>query len=231
MMVMLTLALFGSTLLALVSGNCLPLTAPANSIMTAPSTLNGALATFACAHNYYLEGGSVLTCTNMNKWSPDIPICKPVLCGALENPVNGSVSENARTAANTPPGTVATFRCNPGFFLQGASQLTCTNAGHYGLWSGYYPTCNSRAPQIPGYSMSLGSCLGHEDILATSVLDPEECATRCTNDPTCRAFNIYTAGAGLLTCAPMTNGCSPGDLKISEDPTRYFYAKTAPQKA
>jgi hypothetical protein len=224
-------AFLSSTLLELVSGNCLPLTAPPNTIMSSISTVNGALASFSCPANYYLEGASVLTCSNMNKWTPDPPVCKQVLCGALENPMNGTVSENARTASSTTVGTIAVFKCNPGFYLHGPTQITCTNAGHYGLWNGFYPSCLSRAPQIPGYAMSLGSCLGHEDIVASSILDPEECATRCTNDPTCRAFNIYTAGSGLLTCAPMSTGCAPNELKLPEDPTRYFYTKTTPLKA
>jgi len=213
------------TLYSSVSANCPPLPSPPNGNVVVGGFVTGALATYSCNPNFYVNGAITLTCSNMNAWTPEVPECKQVLCGALKAPANGSVSTNALTSESTTVGTVATFGCNPGFFLQGPSQITCTNAGHYGLWNGFYPSCLSRAPTADGYTMSPGSCIGHENILATSVLDPMECATRCTNDPTCQASNIYTAGAGFLTCAPMSVGCAPGGLTLAADPTRFFYQK------
>jgi len=220
-----------SAMFANVLGNCPPLSSPANGNVLIGGQFSGATATFSCNTNFFLEGSTTLTCSNMNNWTPNPPICTEVLCGALEAPANGSVSENALKAETTKVGSVATFSCNVGYFLQGNAQITCTNAGHYGLWNGYYPQCLSRAPVMSGYAMSSGSCLGHEDILASSVLDPTECATRCTNEPTCRAFNIYTSGSGYLTCQPMSYACTANALTLPEDKTRYFYTKVTAQRA
>jgi len=213
------------TLLQSVLGNCPALSSPPNGNVVVGGQLTGALATYTCNINFYLQGAKVLTCSNMNNWTPEPPTCAEVLCGALEAPANGSVSENGQKAETTHVGTVVTFSCNVGFFLDGPTQITCTNAGHYGLWNGYYPVCQSRAPPMSGYAIAAGSCLGHEDLLASIINDPSQCATRCTNEPTCRAFNIYTAGSGLLTCQPMSYACTPSELKVPEDKTRYFYTK------
>jgi len=207
-----------------VTGNCPSISSPQNGNVVVGGKLTGQQAAFSCLPNFFLSGPSVITCSNMNTWIPDPPKCSEVVCGALESPSKGSVSDNARKASKI--GTIATFNCDPGYFLQGPSKITCKNAEHYGVWNGYYPVCLSRAPKMPGYAMSAGSCLGHEDLLASSVLDPFECATRCSNDPSCKAFNIYTTGAGYLTCQPMTYACSPSELKLPEDQTRFYYTRT-----
>ena len=55
-------------------------------------------------------------------------------CGALANPVNGSVDYNAGTTFRQ----TANYSCNIGYRLVGDSTQTCQAIGE---WSGSAPTC------------------------------------------------------------------------------------------
>ena len=56
-------------------------------------------------------------------------------CGALSNPVNGSVHYTAGTTF----GQKANYSCNTGYRLVGDSTQTCQATGR---WSGSVPTCH-----------------------------------------------------------------------------------------
>ena len=55
-------------------------------------------------------------------------------CGNLNDPANGSVSQNSGTTF----GQTATYSCNTGYNLVGVSTRTCQAIGN---WSGSVPTC------------------------------------------------------------------------------------------
>ena len=58
------------------------------------------------------------------------------MCPTLSNPENGQVTVNTRTVGN-----VATYTCNNGYNLTGASMRTCTQNGVIGQWTPEEPTC------------------------------------------------------------------------------------------
>ena len=60
-------------------------------------------------------------------------VAAAVDCGALDNPVNGTVSTPTTTFDS-----VATYSCNADSVLTGEDMRTCLNSG---LWSGSEPTC------------------------------------------------------------------------------------------
>ena len=62
-------------------------------------------------------------------------------CGALSNPVNGSVhytNGQVSNTAGTTFGQTATYSCNTGYNLIGDNTRTCQATG---VWSGSAPTC------------------------------------------------------------------------------------------
>ena len=60
-----------------------------------------------------------------------------VRCPTLSNPSNGRVSQQGDR-----PGARATYVCNSGYELDGASSRICQNNGQ---WSGEAPTCESKS--------------------------------------------------------------------------------------
>ena len=64
----------------------------------------------------------------------DNPLSTAVDCGALTNPVNGSVSHTAGTTFRK----TANYSCNTGYNVVGGSTRTCQATG---VWSESAPTC------------------------------------------------------------------------------------------
>ena len=60
-----------------------------------------------------------------------------VECGGLDNPTNGTVMTNPGTNYTS----IATYICDPGFFLEGEPTRTCLGTG---TWSGSQPTCTGK---------------------------------------------------------------------------------------
>ena len=58
-------------------------------------------------------------------------------CGALQAPPNGAVMTNPGTNYTS----IATYICDPGFFLEGESTRTCPATG---TWSRSQPTCTGK---------------------------------------------------------------------------------------
>ena len=122
-----------------------------------------ATATFSCQSGFVLSGESELSCLKSGLWSGSSPECRKlttpgpttpeattppelkispepttpgtsgIFCPELSDPLNGFKSSN-----DTAEGTVITFGCKPGYFLNGTHNLTCTANGS---WSDVEPTC------------------------------------------------------------------------------------------
>ena len=60
-------------------------------------------------------------------------------CGALQAPANGAVMTNPGTNFTS----IATYICDPGFFLEGEPTRTCPATGN---WTGSQPTCTGKQP-------------------------------------------------------------------------------------
>ncbi|KAL4239544.1 CUB and sushi domain-containing protein 3 [Mactra antiquata] len=115
--------------------NCATLTNPANGAVTAPGTpVTGDIATYTCNTGYQLIGSSSSTCGADGLWDTSAPTCSLIDCGGLGNPTNGLVD----ISSGTTYGQVATYSCNSGYVVNGASSRTC---GSGGTWSSSPPTC------------------------------------------------------------------------------------------
>ena len=64
---------------------------------------------------------------------PIFPFHTAVLCPSLSAPANGQVVVSSRS-----PGSQASYSCNTGFVLQGATTRVCQNEG---FWSDQEPQC------------------------------------------------------------------------------------------
>ncbi|XP_019616534.1 PREDICTED: uncharacterized protein LOC109464052 [Branchiostoma belcheri] len=92
------------------------------------------VATFKCNQGFDLVGLPVISCGEDGRWSGPPPVCTATLCRPLSAPVDGEM---------LPPeeniyGSMARFRCRPGFNMVGQGTITCLTSGK---WSAPEPTC------------------------------------------------------------------------------------------
>ncbi|XP_019857190.1 PREDICTED: uncharacterized protein LOC100638611 isoform X13 [Amphimedon queenslandica] len=98
------------------------------------STTYNSTATYSCESGFNLVGATKRTCLNSGNWSGDPPSCEIVNCSELiVDSEELSVSYNSTTYNST-----ATYSCESGFNLVGATKRTCLNSGN---WSGDPPSC------------------------------------------------------------------------------------------
>lgn len=124
--------------------DCGALTNPANGMVSAPVTTYNSTATYSCITGYGPSGSTTRTCQANGTWSGTAPTCVIANCPALPNPSGGSVSAPLLTY-----GATATYGCNAGYDLVGATMRTCQANG---TWSGAPPTCSPKdcgAPPKP----------------------------------------------------------------------------------
>lgn len=111
--------------------DCGPLKAPTNGDIKVAGTTFGYTARYTCNNGFVLNGFSTRVCQVTGKWLGDDPQCTSQPCSQLPPPDNGAVM-----IANG----VATYSCNAGFALIGASTRQCQSGG---VWSDTPPTCGS----------------------------------------------------------------------------------------
>ncbi|XP_025050731.1 BTB/POZ domain-containing adapter for CUL3-mediated RhoA degradation protein 1, partial [Alligator sinensis] len=110
---------------------------PDNGDVTVTDLHPGGSATFKCAPGFRLQGAETLVCLNVSRprWSGPSPLASLLGCASPSQPDNGDV-----TVTDLHPGGSATFKCAPGFRLQGAETLVCLNVSRP-RWSGPSPLC------------------------------------------------------------------------------------------
>lgn len=96
---------------------------------------DGTYATFYCNDGYIMVGESIRVCQSEGYWSGSSPVCNPVQCDNLSNPSFGFVSTSRLTL-----GGVATYSCDEGYQIVGASTRKCQVDGE---WSGKVPLCSA----------------------------------------------------------------------------------------
>ncbi|XP_062621271.1 sushi, von Willebrand factor type A, EGF and pentraxin domain-containing protein 1-like isoform X4 [Saccostrea cucullata] len=118
------------------------------------STLEGAVATYSCASNTVLEGGSTIVCQGDGRWSNITTYCRPN-CG--EPPI---IPRSTVSVGGTLEEDTRTYTCDVGTVAEsGPSQIVCQKNG---LWSSTdlycRPDCGA-PPVIPRATISPGSNL------------------------------------------------------------------------
>ncbi|XP_066533027.1 E-selectin-like [Hoplias malabaricus] len=90
---------------------------------------------FTCQKGYTLKASSSskIMCGASGEWSASLPICEAVQCPTLQQPTHGSMHCSGDTY-----GKSCIFSCKDGFFLQGATEITCTESAR---WSQDMPYC------------------------------------------------------------------------------------------
>ncbi|WAR04397.1 SVEP1-like protein, partial [Mya arenaria] len=144
-------------------------------------------------------------------------------CGVLENPAHGSVE----TTGNEP-GAVATFSCEPGYTLEGQTQLGC---GSDRIWNGDFPTCSKNCPILlapmngivtqpdPAYNAleATFSCLPNYWLSGENVLVCLVSGEWNSDSPTCQPncpmltppANSLVIHSGLTPGSTATYVCNP----------------------
>lgn len=132
---------------------------------------------FSCDAGYHLVGPSRVTCTAAAEWSENMPRCegkeslKSVkvfdesfhFTGALNafiaplavtchKPEAGAQMFIQCSGSELHPNSTCSFSCEPGFELQGANSVTCSEDGR---WSEARPTCKGRSLFLSHYFIVL----------------------------------------------------------------------------
>ena len=194
-----------------------PASAPTNGTVSAPSTTFGLSVTWSCNSGYTLTGSASGMCTAAGTLNAATPTCTPVNCSALTSPTNGSVS-----APSTTYGSVATYSCNGGYALTGASSTTCSAAG---TWSNPAPVCTPLVtPCTPNPCLNAGVCTvvgaGYTCACAAGYSDPN-CGT-----PVLCSSGVSTPANGAVSATSATYGnsvtysCNSGYSLASGSATR-----------
>lgn len=96
----------------------------------------GAIINYQCLPGYTIVGDNARRCEENGKWSGPDPSCQPVSCGTPAEAANGQV-----VFRDTTYQSAAQYLCDPGYMLQGASEIICDASG---LWVPEMPTCEPR---------------------------------------------------------------------------------------
>ncbi|KAG8504406.1 Complement receptor type 2 [Galemys pyrenaicus] len=105
----------------------------------------GLTVTYSCEPGYLLRGTTTVQCLSSGHWTPTPPTCREARCPSPGPFPNGQV-EGPR---NLSVGNAMTFRCNPGYWLQGQPSSQCVLAGQQATWT-RMPVCEEiRCPPLP----------------------------------------------------------------------------------
>ncbi|XP_060586067.1 sushi, von Willebrand factor type A, EGF and pentraxin domain-containing protein 1-like [Ruditapes philippinarum] len=108
---------------------CPSLDEPSSGTVTLSTSGTQTKATYTCDAGYNLNGDEERMCNSDGTWSMSEPTCT---CETPADPLNGLV---------TADGATATYTCNQGYSMNGASTRTCGDDGTG--WSGTAPTCST----------------------------------------------------------------------------------------
>ncbi|XP_066972236.1 LOW QUALITY PROTEIN: uncharacterized protein [Macrobrachium rosenbergii] len=96
-------------------------------------------ALYSCRTGFRLEGDQILTCSSKGKWEGQTPRCTEAQCPPPDHVTHGFIEvDNHRGVYGY--GTVATYSCNPGYYLKGNNTRTCD---HTGRWTNESPFCQA----------------------------------------------------------------------------------------
>ncbi|XP_064386182.1 sushi, von Willebrand factor type A, EGF and pentraxin domain-containing protein 1-like isoform X2 [Halichondria panicea] len=116
--------------------DCGPLTINNGQVSTSPGTTFGGIATYTCNTGYTQNGPSTRTCQADTVWRGDAPTCD-ALCP--REPLSNGMVTYSPSDDPPQPGAVATYSCDTGYELSGASMRNCVAVSG---WSTSLPVCN-----------------------------------------------------------------------------------------
>ncbi|KAE8294240.1 P-selectin CD62 antigen-like family member P Granule membrane protein 140 [Larimichthys crocea] len=98
----------------------------------------GSRCTSTCEEGFVLNGTADTECTSLGTWSREIPHCLARQCPLLVKAPQHGRMNCIHPYSHFSYSSHCDFDCNEGFWLRGASVITCNNSG---LWSQELPTC------------------------------------------------------------------------------------------
>ncbi|KAG2461450.1 LYAM3 protein, partial [Polypterus senegalus] len=131
------------TALCYTVNQCSELTSPLNGRMNCTHPIGGfsfgTACSFDCAKGYKLKGSGRVSCSADGTWSSEQPECEAITCSPLKEP------QNSLMKCDTPNGnfsynTSCQFSCVDGFYIKGATEITCTESGE---WRDSIPQCEA----------------------------------------------------------------------------------------
>lgn len=194
---------------------CTPVTcpaavAPANGWAKAP---NGhtyqKVSEYGCNVGYFMQGSVKRTCQINAQWDGVQPTCTLITCPALSAPGHGSISFSKQDKSY---GTVASFKCERGYQLNGAPKRTCTGSGPVGQWTENQPQCEAVScgvPPVPQHGTRIGS----------SFVFPNSVSFQCLP-------GYFLTGKSSITCGhdgswdgkpPTCTACPKNQYKIASN--------------
>ncbi|KAL4230224.1 Sushi [Mactra antiquata] len=123
--------------------SCPTLSAPTSGYMNLSTDGITSKITYKCMDGYYLDGETILRCTETGHWDFDKPSCK---CEDPDNLINGTVTISDDR-------NISSYQCNHGYSLYGDSVRYCTQDGN--SWSGDVPLCVKCLPIQAGSNQSV----------------------------------------------------------------------------
>lgn len=90
---------------------------------------------YSCDNGYVLHGTNPRHCLRTSLWAEPPPFCRPILCGSVNDPDNGSTRK-----VKTFAGEEIYYSCVSGYHLVGVKSRKCLSNG---TWSGSDPECHS----------------------------------------------------------------------------------------
>ncbi|KAM5237780.1 complement factor H-like [Ctenodactylus gundi] len=116
----------------------------------------GAKVVYTCDEGYQMLGEINFRMCEPDGWTNEVPICEVVKCLPVSEPENGRTISGALDPDEEYYfGQAVRFGCNPGFKLEGPTEIHCSDNGQ---WSNEKPKCveiSCKAPQVRhGYSIS-----------------------------------------------------------------------------
>ncbi|KAJ3599890.1 hypothetical protein NHX12_033844 [Muraenolepis orangiensis] len=148
----------------------------------------GRSCSFACSRGYRLRGAHNTTCTATATWSRPVPSCERVICPVPEGDVQAS--QCSGPLDRLLPGSTCSFTCRPGFELQRAPVIQCTEDG---TWNATVPTCKE------GYQPS---------DLSQKVMECTASGTWSQQPPVCEQLGQINCPLPLSSSYPQGSVCT-----------------------
>ncbi|XP_038162479.1 P-selectin-like isoform X2 [Cyprinodon tularosa] len=140
---------------------------------------------FICEPGFKLQGEKSIQCSEDGQWSHATPTCKAVQCPALQDLENGVLNCEDKTEMKFSYRKICSFICAPGFKLQGAQSIKCSEDGE---WSDATPSCE--AVQCPALQDPENGFMSCED---RSFSFTKSCSFRCSP-------GYHLVGPSRVTC-------------------------------
>ncbi|XP_024135227.1 E-selectin [Oryzias melastigma] len=151
---------------------------------------------FSCEAGFTLTGPGEVTCTSAGVWSGKIPECVEIKCPVPKKDAQ-LIPECSKPPNNLGVNSTCSFRCEPGFELQGAAHRKCSENGQ---WSGVAPTCKAvrcPPPEAPEN--------GHINCSDGPPVFTSQCSITCDEGFTLDGHELLTCGRhGNWTGKPPT---------------------------